>query len=240
MFHTFDTQLQLFPWLAAEHIMLSIAEWARMSELDFSKHIIFSPSDVSLFSLGVLGSLYYRLSLRSSTRRIIYIRSDADLYPGTIHIPSSAGVSQVLGKKVLYDASIISWLFGDNIVQDDLYFTKSDFRYTHAHHVSFLENIEVLPIVFADKADISAYTDKVISLFSSDLDTVIILSDDITFRIEETTRWPQILALKTQHYTWFDFFCTYCDMHVLVPHIMKVEVVQHTDGDTIYQGLLAV
>ncbi len=51
MFHTFDKDIQIFPGLVAEHIMLSIAEGANMADLDFSKRIVLSPYDVSIFSL---------------------------------------------------------------------------------------------------------------------------------------------------------------------------------------------
>ena len=211
-----------------------------MADLDFSKRIVLSPYDVSIFSLWVLGSLYYRLSLRPNTRRIVYLWSDASLYPGTIHIPWSSGVSQVLGRKIKYNSAFIDGFGDTEFIRDDIYFSKNDLRHTHAHHIAFLQDIEVLPIVFSEDKDLREYTEKILFLLDKDPETVVVMADTINFRIEDTVWWPQILAFKKEYFARFDIFCTYCDRKALTPNIMKVEVVQHNDGDPIYQGLLLV
>jgi hypothetical protein len=95
-------------------------------------------------------------------------------------------VNQVLGRKLKYNSTLIDGFGDTQLVRDDIYFSRNDLRYTHAHHIAFLENVEVLPIVFSEDKDLREHTEKILLLLDKDPETVVVMADTINFRIEDT------------------------------------------------------
>lgn len=218
--------------------MLSLAEWSHGIDIDYRKRIVFSPTDIALFSLSILWSLYHRLFFRPTPQRILYLWSDDTLSWDTVIIPQSSWVKPILGKTILYDDTLLNWLHDIDMVKDDNYFSKSEFRYTHTHYLSFLRKVKVFPIVFSDSSSLIRYKSSLESLTQQSNDTLIIMADAMQFSLEETKDGPQIVAHKSNQYTWFDMFCVYCDHYAITPTIMKIEIAKQEKDTILYQWVL--
>lgn len=245
MLHTFDKKISIFPSIAAEHIMLSMAEWASAWDVEAKKFVI-SPMDIAIFATSLLGTLYYWLSQQQDIKHIIYLWSDEDLPINTIKIPKSSWVKQVLWRTLKYGVEnykIVLDSLGHTFVSDDSFFATNEFWYSHAHYLSFLDkDIAVSPYVFSSKSDLNLLKTPLFDSLASYENTIVIVSDNMRFRIQDSKQWSHILTLKNQSYTWFDMFCDYCEKHKLLPTIMRIEGVDNDDAlwkkDTIYQWVL--
>lgn len=218
--------------------MLAIVQGRQIDAIDPQRHVIFAPRDVGVFSFTLLWSLYYRLSIRPNTRRIVYLRSDDTLDPTTLLLPKSQWVKQILGKTISYRSPQKTWILtSDDYTVSDTYFARSELWYTHLNFLTTLWDVEVCPIVFGENENLLWYQSLIHSFFQ-DPDVICIISDPLLFELEQSYQWPQIMTLKKSLYGWFDGFCEYCDMTQHTPHIMKVEEAERKDDTVLYQGIL--
>lgn len=244
MFHSFDKKIQLYPALAAEHIMLSMAEWANVaSTFSYDKKLIISPLNVAIFATSLLGTLYYRLSHYTSLKHVVYLWSDDSVPAQTILCPQSQWVQQVLGKKISYGKVQEDILDSPlAFICDDSFFANNQFWYTHVHYASFLDQkIDFSPLVFSSECDIVSLLDVLEWLFARE-DVLVVIADDLRFKIQEDNSTSHILTLKDKQFNRFDVFCLYCDRLSLVPSIMRVELLEKEaiTQDKIYQWVLSV
>gem|GEM_PF-5896513 len=53
-YHTIHHDIQVFPALIAEHMMLAIVQGRQIDAIDPQRHVIFAPRDVGVFSFTLL------------------------------------------------------------------------------------------------------------------------------------------------------------------------------------------
>ena len=245
MLHTFNKSIQLYPALAAEHIMLSIAEWSPAAEVSCtSKYpLVIAPLDVSIFATSLLWTLYCWLLKRQNLKYIVYVRSDNSLPHNTLLSPKATGVKPVLWKTIQYNT--LEKLFPGNTVsplleENTSYFSKSSFRHTHIHYLSFLNDVSVFPLVVSEDMLDNRFLDALRSLLWLREDTLFVLSDGFVFQLEEWDQTSHIISIPDLRSPLFDFFSIYCDKNKLIPSIMRVELFDKSFSNKTqtYQGIL--
>ncbi len=118
-----------------------------------------------------------------------------------------------------------------------------------------LDKITVLPLVFPADFILKEEVSRLSSLLpkdSDDTNTIIVIADNIRFRIRDDNNSSEILLMKDTNRPWFDMFCGYGDMIGEITNIIRIEAVEEVSKDEritqedeewrniIYQGILAV
>jgi hypothetical protein len=214
-YSTFDEDIQLFPFLSFDNILVSLVYAANndlLSQSSFTCALI--SSDSLWYPSSMLWSLYGSLLQSPTVSRIVYIWQDDIATPMK---PADEGVEYVLWKIIPYDREYYHHFDFCSLEPRDRFSVDNVSRYSHVFYSRLLHDVALVPLaipssLLQDK-NLFSWLISYIESLRNDPTTVCVLIDP-DYSLDEGS--PRVWSMKDGRRTIGDLFSqSYKKVHTI-------------------------